>query len=1725
MVAASSTPPDRTPSSPSEDSSRLRRWGRRALWGLGGLLGTGLLLVGLLLLVLQTETGATATVQFLTPPLNPLPGTTLSVERASGNWVRSIRLTNVSLTRPDSTSGTPVTMAHVDTLALEYRLGALLRGRLHFPSATVHGPSMTMRQAPDSTWDWGRLYPHTEPAPDDTSAAMPLHIDQLRVDDGAFRAAFFAAGRDSTARIHDLEVRAQELALGDSIGGQLDTLGLRGLFPADTTALHLAARGALSSSRLRIDTLQLSSPRSQVQGHGVARLPLGPHDTLDDVDLSLQAAPLVLGDLTAFVPGLEIDPTETLDLDAHLTGSGHRLSLSAEARIRNGGTLNVEAEATPQLEAPSDTASLRYQFAAQATRLTTSLLGPPDPAQNVVTSTVSGDLDGEARDALFGTVRAQVTDTRLFGMDVPEMTLASTLEDGSAAVDLTGTVNDVSLSVDGTARPFDPAPSAALSAQFANLSLPTVAPDAGVEGMLSGTARLDAQSIGADTATYDLDATVTNSRIGTQQIETGSFTLTLTPEALTADGQFQFPRGRLEAAGSAALDGSEQFSLDRGRLEDVNLAALAGDTTESRLTGTVEAQGRGFTPGTLEGRSTIDVSDAHYGPQRMSSLTTEVQLKEGRLTADASAQLNGSSWTLSATGQPFAERPRFELTQGRFRDVDIGPFLQDTTQSSTLHGTARGRVEGTALDSLRLDAELTLEPSRLNRQEIDGAALTATMDDGLFQSDVNLETPQGAAQLDLEARPFDAVPVYRVRDGTFRSLDVGALAQVPGLTTQLSGSASLTAQGVDLAGLTIDSELTLRESSINRAAVPEGRLTITTEQDRFETEGQFSVADGSLQLTGHLDRLAETPSYALRTAARSIDVAALAGLDSLDAAVRRAEWTMEGRGTSLDSLTASTQLSADSVHAADTRIQTLALTASVTNGFLRVDTLSVRSNVGTVEGEGPLALTPQAGASRFNVRAKVSNAQPLRRLVGASTLELQNGILDAHIYGDAGAERFDGTVEFSGFIYDDMRLSAVSGSFNGTRGTSAPLDRLEVEADAGYLSVAGFTANQTTVRALYDGTAVDLSTNVRMDETHTAGLEASFRPTPDSLDLHLRALTARMGPDRWTLAHETTLHLGSTYQVDDLRLESDAQYIAADGIVDPEGSQDFRLELHEVRLGGVAPLVGLSGLDGTATGRLTLTGPAPAPVFDGTLDLALRSEEQEVGTLRFDAGYEDLAVTLDAQLTHQDGSVLTVAGSVPADFRIQADTPVTISDRPVRLDASTEQFPINWVDPFLDPSTLRSVTGTLTADAEVRGALDQPDLSGTISAAGLGGFIPTLNTRYQDGTARLELKGNTLRMTESRVRSTNGGSARVTGTVNFPELTVGEYDLSIDASNFLAINTPAYRRGIINGTATLRGTVQQPVLNGNVQVQSGNVNYGEALAQSESSLSVVSLNAQDQLTLEERFGVRLTSADTTTFDMYDALALDLTVEIANDTWLRSSGSPEMNLQFTGDLDVQKSSKEDPRVFGTIDVIGERSTLRQFGQEFQITEGALTFNGDPLTPFLDLTAVYDQRARGTQGSEVRITLSLTGRPDDLSPELDSEPPMDTRNILSYLATGRPANALFSGESEGGNFAAQMALGQATNFVESLAASELGLDVVRLEVRPEGASYLTVGRYLTPRFFASIEQPVLTSSSQSSSQSTALIPDVTIEYELNDYLLLRSRSNQQSIQLNLLLEYAY
>ena len=162
----------------------------------------------------------------------------------------------------------------------------------------------------------------------------------------------------------------------------------------------------------------------------------------------------------------------------------------------------------------------------------------------------------------------------------------------------------------------------------------------------------------------------------------------------------------------------------------------------------------------------------------------------------------------------------------------------------------------------------------------------------------------------------------------------------------------------------------------------------------------------------------------------------------------------------------------------------------------------------------------------------------------------------------------------------------------------------------------------------------------------------------------------------------------------------------------------------------------------------------------------------------------------------------------------------------------------------------------------------------------------------------------------------------------------------------------------------------------------------------------------------------------------------------------------------------------------------------------------------------------------------ILLGLEGQIDDLELDLSSEPQLEQVDILSYIATGRPAGQALQLGGVGGDVlqgAGGLAVSQLASVVEGIAGRELGLDVV--EIRQDGfrGTVLVAGKYWTRRLYAGIELPISfqggTTDTDGQASNTAA-PDFTVEYELYEWLLLRSRFIDTSQpELQLLWEYAY
>jgi hypothetical protein len=139
-------------------------------------------------------------------------------------------------------------------------------------------------------------------------------------------------------------------------------------------------------------------------------------------------------------------------------------------------------------------------------------------------------------------------------------------------------------------------------------------------------------------------------------------------------------------------------------------------------------------------------------------------------------------------------------------------------------------------------------------------------------------------------------------------------------------------------------------------------------------------------------------------------------------------------------------------------------------------------------------------------------------------------------------------------------------------------------------------------------------------------------------------------------------------------------------------------------------------------------------------------------------------------------------------------------------------------------------------------------------------------------------------------------------------------------------------------------------------------------------------------------------------------------------------------------------------------------------------------------------------------------------------------MENADIISYLATGRPATTSldFNQNGEGGGIGAlgsDVALGQVTGLVEGLAAEGAGLDVI--EIRPDGlrGATLIAGRFVSPKLYVGFKQPIGRDPDDPDGRSEFERTEVEFEYQALRWLLLNMEASNSAVSFLFRYRHAY
>jgi hypothetical protein len=548
---------------------------------------------------------------------------------------------------------------------------------------------------------------------------------------------------------------------------------------------------------------------------------------------------------------------------------------------------------------------------------------------------------------------------------------------------------------------------------------------------------------------------------------------------------------------------------------------------------------------------------------------------------------------------------------------------------------------------------------------------------------------------------------------------------------------------------------------------------------------------------------------------------------------------------------------------------------------------------------------------------------------------------------------------------------------------------LSLDARFPHVAYKGFSGD--TVQVVAEKNSDLLSFNVkgigvlRKDSAEVHGLRIVGRAQQDQVsvqaqwsgrksgaagDVHVRAkvngpgsYTIDLDPsklvfDRGEWTNERTAHVrvdSSTITVDTLELANNGQIVRFGGVVGRDPSNALAFDLHDVRLENLRPLYHGPALHGTLSGDGRVFNLYRSPYVLSYLCVdSLAIEDKAVGNLVFTASYSDGAdaVKVNGSLRHDTLQALGFSGKLAPG---QADE--------LQVKLRMDHFDLRFLNPYL-PDAISDIQGKVTGTIDVSGKLAEPQINGTALMEDAGLRINYLNTFYSF-THQVVIRPDMFALDLVKLHDEEGHEAVATGTIIHHGLKEWNFDVALDMTNMLVLNTDERRNNLYYGKAYATGTMGLSGYADNLDITvdaatapGTDIHFPLGASTDVSGIPFVRFTGNgDQAALVDKpvdlSGIRLDMNVAVTPDARFELIFDPTVgDILRG---RGQGNIAMTVTPSGDLSMKGAVElvDGDYLFTLRNLVNKR-----FGIE---PGGHISWYGDPFDATIDVDAVYRLRA--------------------------------------------------------------------------------------------------------------------------------------------------------------------
>jgi len=282
---------------------------------------------------------------------------------------------------------------------------------------------------------------------------------------------------------------------------------------------------------------------------------------------------------------------------------------------------------------------------------------------------------------------------------------------------------------------------------------------------------------------------------------------------------------------------------------------------------------------------------------------------------------------------------------------------------------------------------------------------------------------------------------------------------------------------------------------------------------------------------------------------------------------------------------------------------------------------------------------------------------------------------------------------------------------------------------------------------------------------------------------------------------------------------------------------------------------------------------------------------------------------------------------------------------------------------------LRRAKGILSGKARIKGSTTSPQLNGNLSFDKVAFDISQLGSRYLIDKQNLIFEGQTIRLNQFTVSDTLNQPLKVNGAVILTNIPLVKYDLTVDAKNFMVLNSTRkdndlfYGKGFIDASLTLQGVSEKAKIEGDIKLKENSkisiiVPSLDDVSDSEGVVVFINRNNPPKDSIKKDS----TNTDIFVNNFVSEIALDIEADDKSELTIVVDEINGDNLVVKGNarLNAGVNANGQSFIFGTYDLTEGNYglTYEVLKRQFLIQKGSnIIWTGDPMNADVNITAIY------------------------------------------------------------------------------------------------------------------------------------------------------------------------